>query len=202
MVYSAAFAAVASDIHDTKFLLVEPAEVNGSKVNRPEAFPDLLEAVGFEAEKVRNEDFPVLSADGLGLGDLPKLEMRGVGNVPHATGERPNGGSIDGAGGFELESFMGPLFVEDAPEGVGAPLLGAKVLGGRAGGFGLEGAMHAFVPPILMGAVGLNEFGTDSKLDPVNRHCLRSSLRMCCRLPFRGVGWRCLRQRPGRELLR
>lgn len=76
-----------SDIHDAEVLLVEPAEVNGSKVNGPEAFADLLEAEGFEAEKIGNEDLPVLPADGLVLGDFAKLEMRGVGNVLHATGE-------------------------------------------------------------------------------------------------------------------
>lgn len=63
---------------------------------------------------------------------------------------------------------MGPLFVEDAPEGVEAPLLGAKVLACGAGGFGLESAVHALVPAVLVGAGGFDELGADPELDPVD----------------------------------
>jgi hypothetical protein len=168
MVYGSAFAAVVPNVHDAEVLLVEPAEVNGSKVNGPEVFAHLLETEGFEAEKVGNEDLPVLPADGLVLGDFAKLEMRGVGNVLHTTGERPIRGSIDGARGLECEGFMGPLLVEDAPKGVEAPLLGAEVLAGGAGGVGLEGAVHALVSAVLVGTGRLDQLGPDPELDPVD----------------------------------
>jgi len=169
MVYSSAFAALVSDVHDAEVLLVEPAEVNGTKVSGPEAFAHLLETKGFEAEKVGDEDLPVLPPDGLVLGDPANLEMRGVGNLLHTTGERPIRRSIDGARGLEIEGFMGPLLVEDAPKGVEAPLLGAKVLAGGTGGVGLEGAVHALVSAVLVRAGGFDQLGTDPELDPVDR---------------------------------
>ena len=68
-------------------LLVEPAELNGSKVKGPIALADRLEAEVFEAEKVGDEDLPVLPADDLFLGDFVKLEGRGEGNVLYGTGD-------------------------------------------------------------------------------------------------------------------
>jgi hypothetical protein len=43
-VYSSACSAVVSNVHDAEVLLVEPAEVNGSKVHGPEAFAHLYKS--------------------------------------------------------------------------------------------------------------------------------------------------------------
>ena len=59
--------------------------------------------------------------------------------------------------------------VEFLAEGVEAPLLGGAVARRWAGGLGLEGPVHAFVSPILLGLTGLDELRQDPEPHPKGR---------------------------------
>ena len=65
-----------------------------------------------------------------------------------------------------VQGLMGPLVVEDAAEGVEGLLLRPQVRPGRFGGLAFEGAVHAFVPPVLLRLPGLDQLGCDPELDP------------------------------------
>ena len=56
--------------------------------------------------------------------------------------------------------------VEVGPELVEPALLGRAVAGRWDRGLGFEGAVHALVAAILLGAGGLDEIGQDAELDP------------------------------------
>ena len=51
-------------------------------------------------------------------------------------------------------------------ETVKAPLLGTDMAGGRNNGFLFEGAVHAFVAPVLLWTPGFDQLGNDPKFDP------------------------------------
>lgn len=59
---------------------------------------------------------------------------------------------------------MGPLGVEFVAEGREAPPLRPAVAGRWSCRGGLEGALPPFVPAVLLGVAGLDEFGLDSTL--------------------------------------
>jgi hypothetical protein len=159
---------MAEYVHDTVVLLVQPAEVDGPEVDGPQAVADLLEADVLALQEVAYEDLLVLPADRLVLRDEANLEMGRIGNVHRPSGEWAGGGTIDGGRGLEVQGFVGSLLVEDVAEGIEAALLCAEVLLRGTGGLGLEGAMHAFVPSVLMGAGRLDELGADAEFDPVD----------------------------------
>jgi hypothetical protein len=49
-------------VHDAMVTFVEPAEVNGSKVDGPDGVTDLFEADEVTFEKAAHEDLPVVPA--------------------------------------------------------------------------------------------------------------------------------------------
>ena len=65
--------------------------------------------------------------------------------------------------------------VEVGPELVEPALLGRAVAGRWDGGLGFEGAVHALVAAILLGAGGLDEIGQDAELDPPDGEPVKAS---------------------------
>ena len=63
---------------------------------------------------------------------------------------------------------MGPLFVENASEGVEAPLLGAKVFAGGTGGFGLLEWGASVRVGGLVGTGGFDQLRAAPELDPMD----------------------------------
>jgi hypothetical protein len=57
---------------------------------------------------------------------------------------------------------VGPFEIEFLQEGVELGLLLQEVDAGRAGGFFLQGEMHAFMTAVLLGMAGANPFNRDS----------------------------------------
>src|SRR4029450_14078726 len=61
---------------------------------------------------------------------------------------------------------MWALFIGLAAEAIEARLLSLLVVRWWPGCFGLEGAVHALVPPVLLWAPRFNPLMTDAELDP------------------------------------
>jgi len=64
---------------------------------------------------------------------------------------------------------VGAHVIEFLAKGVEPALLRAEAAGRGARGGRLEGAMHAFVPPVLVGAAGFDELGQDPQAHPPGR---------------------------------
>jgi len=123
-VYSSAPAANAIEhVHDTIVRLVEPTEVNGSEVDGPDAFGDLLESDGVAFQETADEDLPALPSERAVAGDPAELKVSGVFKGIGAVGERTVRGSIDGGGRFHLQGLVRTLLVIDSTESVERALL-------------------------------------------------------------------------------
>ena len=70
------------------------------------------------------------------------------------------GGDIHGQG------LMRAFSVIDGTEAIESALLSAQGASWRMSGFGLEGAVEAFMAAILLGMGGLDEFGADAQMEP------------------------------------
>jgi len=103
------------------------------------------------------------------------LEVPGVFDARQLPRELPRRRAIGRVRGLLTEPFVRPLFVVLAPELVEADLLGVQVAARRPRGLGLQGAVHALVPTVLLGMRGLDELGTDPEADPPHRKRRQSS---------------------------
>src|SRR4249920_419895 len=83
-------------------------------------------------------------------------------------------------GGLEGQRFVRSLLVVLAPEAIEGVLLRAPVGGWRTGSLLLQGAVHAFVPPVLLGMAGLNAFRPNAQLQPPHRQARQSAQRARC----------------------
>ena len=70
---------------------------------------------------------------------------------------------------------MGTVVVEVLAEAVEADLLPARTRGRRFGRLGLQGPMHALVPPVLLGLARLDALQRDAGLDPADRQTRQSA---------------------------
>lgn len=153
-------------IHDAEVGLVEPAEVDGSEEDGPDLIGDLLEADGVLFEQAADEDFPISPSHRAVARDPPNLEVIRIFDGFGVVAEGPIRGSVDGGRGLHLEGFVGSLSVIEFTEFIEAPLLRRKVRAGWKGGAFLEGAVHAFMSPVLLWLAGLDQLGLDAERDP------------------------------------
>jgi hypothetical protein len=68
--------------------------------------------------------------------------------------------------GLPAERFVRPLGVVLLAEAGEAVLLGSAGGGGGTDGVGVEGLGEPFVPAVLLGVGGVDEFGGDAEPDP------------------------------------
>ena len=139
---------------DDVVAFIDAGEEDVAEVDGPDPIVDFLEADNLLLERVRDEEQARLEPDrprvGHALGNvMPRvLEGRQVARV------RAGGGLVQGRGGPAPEKVVRTLFiVEDAEPREGA-LLGGHVALGWPRGRRLEGAMHPFVGPVLLGTGG------------------------------------------------
>jgi hypothetical protein len=78
----------------------------------------------------------------------------------------PGGGCIAGGGGTPVERLVRPLMVELCTAVIELPLLCAQGGAGRAGGFGVQGAMHAFMAAVLWRFARFDALRQDAQADP------------------------------------
>src|SRR2546430_8959830 len=80
--------------------------------------------------------------------------------------QRPRGGVIAGGGCAHVERLVRALEGELLAEAIKHALLSPPSAGGRACGFRLQPARHAFMAAVLLGCSGLDAFGEDTQADP------------------------------------
>src|SRR5439155_21760638 len=114
------------------------------------AVVNFLDADGLPGERYAEVDFLVVQAKTSAAGDHDGAVVERVVRFRDAS-IRTRGSRVDLGRGFHGESFMGAFVIEFLQEGVELGLLPQEVGARRAGGFLLQGEMHALMPAILLG---------------------------------------------------
>jgi hypothetical protein len=79
---------------------------------------------------------------------------------------RPGGGCIAGGGWTPIERLVRPLMGERFTDVIARPLVCATGGAGRAGGVGVQGAMHAFLAAVLWRLARFDALRQDAQAAP------------------------------------
>ncbi len=148
---------------------IDDPEVDVGETNDPVAAVGLGDADGFALQRFADEDQVAAPLDGP-VGAHPAHGVPGI--VPglvQAFGVRPQRGPVERRRRLLAKRLVGTVVVEVLAEAVEAGLLPARARGRRLGSLGLQGPMHALVPPVLLGLAGLDTLQRDAGLDPADR---------------------------------
>ena len=143
------------------FLQINIAEIVIHKTDEPNAVVNFLDAHGLAGERNAEVDLLVVQAKTSATCDHDGAVVERVVSFRDAAiGAR--GSRVDLGRAFHGESFMGSFLIEFLQEGVELGLLLQEVGARRAGGFFLQGEMHALMPAILLGMAGTNPLNRDA----------------------------------------
>src|SRR6478736_1288774 len=148
--------------------------IDEAKVDIGEAYdPVALLSLG-DADELADEGFAdedeVATPFDLAIGTHPAYRMVGViPGILHPGRISPGRGAIAAGRRVLIESLMGSDVVEVLAEVLEPGLLLGRACGRRAGGLGLERAVHALVAAVLLRLARLDPLELDAELDPMNR---------------------------------
>src|SRR6266436_1831344 len=157
--------------------LAQTPEPQRPKVNVPDPVRNLFEAHVFADADGRDVHPPTVpphaavGADGADFEAIRVLERR------QPVGHRSVRRGVAGGRRLLIERLMRALVVELLPKSIEAALLRRETAGRWARGLGLQGAVHAFMPAVLLRAAGLDELWQDAEADPPRRELRQASQR-------------------------
>src|SRR5216684_2283294 len=101
--------------------------------------------------------------------DPAQVAVAGIERILQAGRIGARRGRVNRRRRYLAQRLMRPLVIELVAEVIEAPLLGSERGGRRLGGFCLEGLVHAFMPPVLLGLARHNAHWGDAQLEPPHR---------------------------------
>jgi len=131
-------------------------------VDGVDAIGDILQGHILAGEDMGDVEQAIVPTNGAVATDPAKLEVSWVLEVGKPRGEDPGGGVIVVGRDIQAQGFVGAFNVIDGTEAVEGALLSAERGGGRTSGFGLEGAMEAFMTAVLLGTSGLDQLSPNA----------------------------------------
>ena len=148
---------------------IDEAKVDIGEAHDPVALLSLGDADELADEGFADEDEVATPFD-LAIGTHPAYRMVGViPGILHFSRISPGRGAIAAGRRVLVESLMGSDVVEVVAEVLEPGLLLGRACGRRAGGLGLERAVHALVAAVLLRLARLDPLELDAELDPMNR---------------------------------
>src|SRR5882724_10778365 len=152
-------------VFNPQVALAQTPEPQRPKVNVPDAVRNLFEAHVFPDANGGDIHPPAVPPNAAVGADVADFEAIGVLERRQAVGHRAPRRSVAGGRRLLIERLVRALVVELLPEGIEAALLRGEVAGRWARRLGLQGAVHAFMPAVLLRVAGLDELRQDAQAD-------------------------------------
>src|SRR6266851_5952100 len=149
--------------------LAQAPETQRPKVNVPDAVRDLFQADIFPDADGGDVHPPAVPPNAAVGADVADFEAIRVLERWQPVRHRPVRRGVAGRRRLLIERLVRALVVELLPKSIEAALLRGEAARRRARGLGLQGAVHAFMPAVLLWAAGLDEFRQDAQADPPRR---------------------------------
>ena len=159
----------AAVIDDASAAFVEAAQPALMVVDIPQPIIDGFEAKILLQHGMADRHAVARPANAAVAAHPPDFEVAGVFGAGGARRIGPRRGAAERRRRLLAERLVRPVFVLRLPPAVKPGLLGPARRGGGARGVVLQGAVHPFVPRILLGVSGLDELGRDAEPDPPGR---------------------------------
>src|SRR5215510_164602 len=137
-------------ILDSHVPLAQAAEPQRPKVDVPESVVNFLQSYVFSDAHGGDVHPPTVPSNTSIGADVPHLETIGVLKRWQLVRHRPRGRGIARRRRRLIQRLMGALVVEFFAKGIEAPLLRGEAAGGWTRRLGFQGAVHPFVPAILL----------------------------------------------------
>jgi len=137
---------------------VDFAEQHRAKIHLIPVLLDGQQAHQLVAQHLAEEDQATLPLDVSDVADSTHGKAVSLGRLRYGGRVASRAGHVNRAGGGKGQRFMRAFFVETALELVKPILLFAHGKRRRRGRVSLQGAMHPFMPPILLRLSGINPF--------------------------------------------
>lgn len=133
-----------------------------------DAIGDVLEGDVLAGEDVGDIEEAVVPADGAIAADAAEFEVGRIVEAHKALWEDFGRRAIVVGGHIQTQGLMRAFGVIDGTEAIESPLLSAERAGGWTSGFGLEGAVEAFMAAVLLRVSGLDRLGANAQMKPPN----------------------------------
>ena len=156
-------------VFDAQVSLEQTAQLEGSEVNVPDSIVDLFEADVFANADGRDVHPAVVPPDAAIRADVADFEAIGIFQRRELGRHLPDRGRVAGRRRLLIESLVRTLVIELLSKAVEATLLGSEAARRGAGRRGFQSAMHPFMPPVLVGAAGLDELREGAEAHPPRR---------------------------------
>src|SRR5271154_2892445 len=148
---------------------IDDAQVDVGEANDPISEHGFGDADRFADERLAEKDELAAPSDLAVAADAADGVVGVVPGLVDRAGIGPRRGPVAAGRRHLAERFVWTVIVEVVAEAVEAGLLVGERGGGRVRGLGLERAMHALMPAILLGCAGLDALQADAELDPMHR---------------------------------
>src|SRR2546422_1176869 len=149
--------------------LEQAPELERPVVDIPDPIVDLLQAHVLTNADGRDVYPAAVPSDAAIRADVAHVEAIGIFQRGERRWHLPARGSVARRRRLLIECLVWALMVKLLAKIIEPTLLGGKTARGRSRGRRFQGAMHAFMPPILIGTPRLDELGEDTQAHPPGR---------------------------------
>src|SRR5216684_5218393 len=148
---------------------VDGAKLNRSEIQRGVTVSIFMQTNQFTDQRSGDENQLALPFNLAVAADPAQVAVAGIERILQAGRIGARRGRVNRRRRYLAQRLMRPLVIELVAEVIEALLLGSERGGRRLGGFCLEGLVHAFMPPVLLGLARHNAHWGDAQLDPPHR---------------------------------
>src|SRR5216684_2414299 len=148
---------------------VDGAKLNRSEIQRGVTVSIFMQTNQFTDQRSGDENQLALPFNLAVAADPAQVAVAGRERILPAGRIGARRGRVNRRRRYLAQRLMRPLVIELVAEVIEALLLGSERGGRRLGGFCLEGLVHAFMPPVLLGLARHNAHWGDAQLDPPHR---------------------------------
>src|SRR5713101_6895254 len=148
---------------------IDGAQLNRSKVQRGVAFIIFMQANYFASQRSSDENQLALPFDLAVAADSAPFEVTAIEWIFEAGRIGSRRGRVNRRWHGLTQGLVRALMVKFCAEVIETALLGSERGRRRVGGFRLEGLVHPFMPPVLLGFTRHDPHRRDAQLDPPHR---------------------------------